>query len=147
MDLTLRLRAPDDRPILPGRTEFSLLRMRAAAALFPSGGGQIRSSSDGDGVEAIHGQSAAWCAATGVVRGETVGFVLLDHPANLWHPPLWVCRSDGTLAPSPLWGRTLSISRQEPLLLRYRVHTHLGYVEPAWAAERLAEFARSPLQL
>jgi hypothetical protein len=146
LDLTLRLCAPEDSPILLGRTDLSLLRLRAAAALFPAGGGQLRSSAEGYGVEAIHGQSAAWCACTGVIQGETVGFVLFDHPDNLWHPPPWVVYADGTLAPSPLWGRAWEIAPHCPLLLRYRLHTHRGYVEAGWARERMAEYAQSPLR-
>jgi hypothetical protein len=143
LDLTLQLSAPEDRPVLLGLTEVALLRMRVVPALFPAGGGQLRNSAGGDGVEAIQGQSAAWCGCTGVVQGETVGMVLMDHPGNLRHPPLWAASNEGVLGLSPLWGREREITPAQPLLLRFRLHTHRGYVEAGWAQERLAEFARN----
>jgi hypothetical protein len=144
LDITVHLHAPEEMPVTLGRTEAALLTVRAAAPLFPAGGGQLRSSAGDYGVEAVHGRSAAWCACVGVVRGETVGFAFLDHPANPWHPPPWVAREDGTLSPSPFAWRSLELPPRGALALRYRLLVHRGYVDQGWASERLAQFAKAP---
>ncbi|HZP85051.1 MAG TPA: DUF6807 family protein [Chthonomonadaceae bacterium] len=143
LDLALQLRAPEDRPVTLGRTETALLLLRLATPLCPSGGGQLRNSVGDYGPAQMHGRSAAWCAGVGVVRGETIGFALLDHPDNPWHPSPWLVLENGTLSPSPFAWRTQELPPGGALSLRYRLHVYSGYVEAGWADARLAEFTHA----
>jgi hypothetical protein len=144
LDMALRLTAPDDSPVTLGRTPEALLILRVASALCPAGGGQLRNSVGDYGPAAMQGRSAAWCAGVGVVQGATVGFALLDHPDNPWHPSPWHVQEDGTLSPSPFAWRAVELPAGGALLLRYRLHVYSGYVDAGWADARLAEFAHSP---
>ena len=81
-----------------------------------------------------------------MVRGETVGCALLDHPDNRWHPPRWTATETGLLAPQPFAWSALELVPQEPLQLRYRLYTYEGYVDAGWANARLAEFAQEPVR-
>lgn len=141
LDLNYLFSPPEGKSVTFGRTDESLLMVRAASALRPAGGGQIRNSTGDYGAESLHGRAAAWCACVGVVQAETVGFTLLDHPANPWHPPPWIARDDGTLSPSPFAWRTLELTPGKTLFLRYRLIVHRGYVDQGWADARLAEYA------
>ena len=141
LDLSFWFIPPEGKSVTFGRTDESLLMVRAASTLRPAGGGQVRNSEGDYGAESLHGRAAAWCACVGVVQAETVGFTLLDHPANLGHPQPWIARDDGTLSPSPFAWRTLELPPGQSLFLRYRLIVHRGYVDQGWADARLAEFA------
>jgi hypothetical protein len=142
LDITVVLIAMPGGSVALGPAGDSLICLRAANALQPAYGGQIRNSEDQFGPEAIHGRQASWCMCTGVVGGETVGLAFLDHPENPWHPPPWVCREDGVISPSPFAWRTVEIAAGERLALRYRIVVHSGYVEPSWVHARLADWVR-----
>ena len=142
LDITLELMSPPGAAVVFGQDETGLLQARIAGPLLPSGGGQMRNSSDEFGPDGIDGRQAAWCACNGVVLGETVGLALLDHPGNPWHPPRWVCRADGVLSPSPFLAGDFQIDPGRALELRYRVVVHSGYVEAGWIRERLADWLR-----
>jgi hypothetical protein len=146
LDLTITLIAPDDRSVELEMVEAPFLAIRAARALFPAGGGTFRNSLGDYEVEAIHGRSAAWCGCIGVVQGETLGFVLLDHPQNLYSPTPWLAQENGLFSPSPFLRHPVEIAPSASLTFRYRLQTHRGYVDQGWATERLAEYAHDPLR-
>lgn len=147
LDIELRLQAPDDRGVTLGRSEDALLCVRAASGLysvepFAMGAGQTRNSLGEYGTSQVHGRAARWCANVGVVDGETCGFAFLEHPANPAFPSPWIARTDGVLSPSPFGWRSQTLEPGEALRLRYRLLTHLGYVNQGWADARLADYLR-----
>ena len=144
-DILIRLYAPNDKSVLLGREEKTLLRFRGAPTTLPSGGGQLRNSKGNYGPEEMQGQIAAWCAGVGVVRGETVGWALLDHPSNRWHPPRWTVSPDGLIAPQPFAWSALELEPHDPFQLRYRLYVYQNYIDAGWADARLAEFAEEPV--
>jgi hypothetical protein len=141
LDFTFVLQAPEDTSVTLGRTEQAFLCVRATATLCPIGGGQIRNSTGEYGVQAIHGRKAAWCSCVGVVQGETVGFVLMDHPETPWHPTTWIVRTDGLISPSPFAWHEAILAPDRSIAFRYRLLTHRGYVDQGWVEARMAEFA------
>lgn len=143
LDITLALEAPAGKSVEFGRTDEALLCLRVAPALCPAGGGQMRSSEDQFGPEAIHGRQAAWCACNGVVAAETVGLAFLDHPENPWHPAPWVCREDGLISPSPFPWRAFELEPGRTLTLKYRILVHSGYVEAGWVHARLRDWVQT----
>jgi hypothetical protein len=142
VDVTLALSSLTDTAVTLGQTEDTLLCVRIAAPLTPSGGGQLRNSNDDFGPGEIHGRQAAWCACNGVVQGETVGLAFLEHPNNPWYPSPWICREDGTLSPSVFGWRTEELAPAATLRLRYRLVIHSGYVEAGWVRARLVDWLR-----
>ena len=147
LDMEVRLQSPQDRPVTLGRADESLLCIRAASGLysvepFAMGAGQTRNSLGEYGAEQVHGRAARWCANVGVVDGETCGFAFLEHPHNPAFPSPWIARPDGVLSPSPFAWRSQTLAPGEELRLRYRLHTHLGYVNQGWADARLMDYAR-----
>jgi len=146
IDLTIMLVAPDTEEAILDAVEAPFLAIRAARPLFPGGGGQFRNSLGEYEVEAVNGRSAAWCGCVGVVQGETVGFVVLDHPHNPFSPTPWLASEEGLFSPSPFLRHRIALAPAESLSFRYRLQTHRGYVDQGWANARLAEFAREPLR-
>ena len=134
--------APGEGMVEFGRSDRALLCARIAPTLMPSGGGQLRNSSDEFGPDALNGRQASWCACNGVVLGETVGIAILDHPGNPWHPSPWLVRDDGLMSPSPFAWQGYTLRPERPLALRYRVLVHSGYVEAGWVQARLADWLR-----
>ncbi len=147
LDVEVCLQAPDNKAVTLGRADDALLCIRAASGLysvepFAMGAGQTRNSLGEYGTTQVEGRAARWCACVGVVNGETCGFAFLEHPANLAFPSPWIARPDGVLSPSPFGWRTKTLAPGEALRLRYRLLTHLGYVNQGWADARLTDYAR-----
>ena len=147
VDIALQLRTAEDKTVILGQTEDSLMCLRVASALFESnsemiGIGQIRNSWGEYGMANLHGRQAQWCAGAGVIRGETIGFAFLEHPDNPFFPSPWIARPDGRLSPSPFGWRSFTLSPGKPLNLRYRILLYMGYVNQGWADARLSDFAR-----
>ena len=139
LDLRLELRAPEQHAMTLVRSERGLLRMRLASA-FVSSSGTVRSSEGDYGAE-VNRRSAAWCGCVGVVLAETVGLVILDHPTNPSHPPVWNIDPSGTLEINPHAWQDTVIAAGQSVEFRYRLLTHSGYVEQGWADLRMREFA------
>lgn len=142
LDMTLELQANPEFPVIFEPSPDSFLTLHAAQEFTPANNGQMRNSLADYGAEALHGRAARWAGVVGVVENETVGTVLLDHPGNLWYPSLWVAREDGTLSPSGLAWRRYELPASQILTLRYRLQTHVGYVDQGWADARLLDFIR-----
>lgn len=138
LDIRLDLCAPDAQSVTLRRSNRGLLRLRLASA-FASPGGTIRNSAGEYGMD-LHQRSAAWCGCIGVVQAETVGLVILDHPANLAHPPMWNLDPSGTLEINPSYWQDIVIPPGKLVSFRYRLLIHSGYVEQGWADLRLREF-------
>lgn len=139
LDLRLELQAPDDSEVILPRSDRGLLRLGLAPAFLGSGG-TIRNSVGEYGSE-IDRRSAAWCGCVGVVSAATVGMVVLDHPHNPAHPPLWNLNASGTLEVDPHFWQDTVIAAGTSVEFRYRLLTHAGYVEQGWADRQMREFA------
>ncbi|MCS6776833.1 MAG: DUF6807 family protein [Chloroherpetonaceae bacterium] len=144
LDLTLMLHAQGRMPLTSVPDSPALLTAVLPSALLPDGGGQIRNGEGLYGIETLDGRASAWTGATGVIYGETVGVIWLDHPDNPCHPPVWRVDAHGQIAPCPFLERPLSLPPSATLRWRYRILVHRGYVEQGWAGARLQEFARTP---
>lgn len=141
LDIRLELGAPKAQAAVLPRSERGLLRVRLASAFLASGG-TIRNSAGEYGGE-VDQRSAAWCGGLGVVRAETVGLVILDHPNNPAHPPVWRLDPCGTLEINPYFWQETTIPAGKAIEFRYRLQTHSGYVEQGWADGRMRDFTTS----
>lgn len=138
LDLHIEIAAPQTYMATLARSDRGLLRMRLASA-FVSSGGTIRNSEGEYGME-LDRQTATWCGCVGVVLAETVGLVILDHPTNPAHPPVWNLDPSGTLEINPHYWQDTVIAAGKSVEFRYRLLIHSGYVEQGWADLRMREF-------
>jgi hypothetical protein len=70
-------------------------------------------SSEGIEGAAVWGTRARWMALSGVVEGDSVTVVILDHPQNPGHPTYWHARGYGLFSANPLGQKALSEGRDE----------------------------------
>lgn len=142
LDVRLDLTANRERSVLFAPSLESLLTLQLAPALTPQSSGQLRNSLGDYGAGEIQGRSARWAGAIGVVERETVGVVMMEHPGNLWFPSPWIADETGVLSPSGFGWRTHELPAGQTLTLRYRLQTHVGYVDQGWGDARLLDFIR-----
>ena len=128
-----------------GQTNFGFLAVRVAKSLSAHFGGGRLTNSDGKvGEKAIFGKSARWVDYSGPVRGGVVeGITYFDHPSNPGHPPPWHVRDDGWMGASVCRRGPLTVTRSRPLVLRYLLHAHWGWVDPGRSDQLGRQFANS----
>lgn len=141
LDLRIDLKATASAPVVFGSCDHALLCLRLAGA-FTAAHSQIRNSEGQFGLEGIDGQSATWCGCIGVIKGETVGMVVLEHPANAGYPSVWSACPDGLISPSPFVRHAFTLAPGSVMTLQYRLLVHRGYVEHGWATARQNDYVR-----
>lgn len=154
LDLQLTFRAPKDREVLFGQTNFGFLAVRAAKSLSVHfGGGEITNSEGLVGEAAIFGQFARWMDYSGPVTAldgsgkpmtGTEGITYFDHPSNHGSPVHWHVRSDGWMGASPGMHAALGIDAGKNLTFRYLLHAHGGGADAEQSNILWQAFAGSP---
>ena len=116
-----------------GKTNFGFLAVRVAKSLSVHfGGGAITSSEGRRGEAEIFGQPARWMDYSGPItsgagenrKTDIAGITYFDHPANPRYPSRWHVREDGWMGASFCREDAYTITADEPLTLRYLLHTH-----------------------
>ncbi len=74
--------------------------------------GHYLSSNGVEGME-VWGKRAKWMALSGVVEGEKVSVVIMDHPGNPGYPTYWHARGYGLFAANPLGQKVFSKGKEE----------------------------------
>ena len=154
LDLQLTFRAPKDREVVFGQTNFGFLAVRLAKSISVHfGGGEITSSEGLVGEAAIFGQFARWMDYSGPVtmlnkngkaQTATEGITYFDHPANHASPAHWHVRSDGWMGASPCMHGSIGIDANEDLTFRYLLHAHDGGANSNRSEAVFDAFAASP---
>jgi hypothetical protein len=144
LDIALRLTPLIRGGVHFGATAHDLLRIHLASSLASPQMGQMRNEHGHCGTEEVDGRISRWVSVDGVIRGETVGLVVLDHPRNPFHPTTWRADSEGTLSPSPVLWASVEETLTKTIVIRYRIITHCGYVEAGWSQARFQEYANEP---
>lgn len=132
LDLQLKLTpaAPD---IVLGKTNFGLAAVRVAKMMgTKDGAGTIRNSEGRvNEQELMPHRRARWCDYSGRPRaGVLNGIALLDHPSNPNHPSYFHVRGDGWMGSSFTYESSHVVSKERPLVLRYRFFVHSGAGDP-----------------
>ena len=70
----------------------------------------------------------------------TEGITYFDHPANPRYPTHWHVRDDGWMGASLCMQEPLTITRDDPLRLRYLLYIHRDAVNPIRADEVAGQF-------
>lgn len=133
----------DELPL--GKTNFGFLGLRVAASMSAHyGGGRLRNSDGAVGEKDIFAKPALWVDYSGPIVGEAwEGVTWFDHPSNPRHPTAWHVRDDGWMSAAFCLREAYTLTKAEPLRLRYGFHVHAKDVEPKRAEERRQVFADS----
>ena len=84
---------------------------RPGAAGAPAKTGKLTSATGGEREAGVWGKRAAWVDYAGVLDGETVGVLMMDHPGNPRHPTYWHSRGYGLHSINPFGVMTSSMTR------------------------------------
>ena len=151
LELQITMRPAADVPqVQLGQTNFGFLAVRVAKSISAHFGAGKISNSEGQQDEAnIFGQPARWMDYSGPVaagRGKTrktivEGITFFDHPSNPRYPTRWHVREDGWMGASFCMQEGLMISADEPLELRYLLHSHAGAYDSQKAEAVHRQFA------
>lgn len=107
-------------------------------------------TSEGVQGDAAWGTRGRWASLSGVVEGQPVSIVILDHPDNVGFPTYWHARGYGLFAANPLGQKVFSKGAQElnfalapgqATTFRYRVLIVSGTLTPQAIEREYADFA------
>lgn len=129
-----------------GKTNFGFLGVRVAKSLSAHfGDGRIADSEGRMGEPAIFGRPARWMDYSGSIGRPTApateGITYFDHPRNPRYPSAWHVREDGWMIASTCLQEPLLTTRDNPVVLRFLLHTHSGPVTAESADKIAVQFA------
>jgi hypothetical protein len=133
LDLQLKL-TPVAPSITIGKSNFGLVAVRVAKMMGTlDGGGTIRNSEGQvNEKELMPHRRARWCDYSGSpAPGAVSGVTLMDHPSNPNHPTYFHVRGDGWMGSSFSFEGDVVVTKERPLLLKYRFYVHSGAGDPA----------------
>ena len=112
--------------------------------------GKLTNAQGGVGEPNVWGKRSEWVDYSGVLDGERVGVVMMDHPGNPRHPTYWHSRGYGLHSINPFGvsdflndktqNGSLTLEPRQHVRFRYRVVIHPG-ASPARLGELYKEFA------
>ncbi|HVE43273.1 MAG TPA: PmoA family protein, partial [Planctomycetota bacterium] len=132
LDLQLKL-TPVAPTLTLGKTNFGLVAVRVAKMMGTlDGGGTIRNSEGQvNEKELMPHRRARWCDYSGRPSpGAVNGVTLFDHPSNPNHPTYFHVRGDGWMGSSFTYENDVVLSKDKPLVLKYRFYIHSGPGDP-----------------
>jgi hypothetical protein len=116
--------------------------------------GRLMNAQGGEGEANVWGKRSDWVDYSGVLDGEKVGVVMMDHPGNPRHPTYWHSRGYGLHSINPFGlhdflndpkqDGSLTVEPGKHVRFRYRVVVHPG-LSPARIAELYKQYAQSRL--
>jgi hypothetical protein len=126
-----------------GKTPFGLVGVRMAKTIgVHDGGGEIRNSEGGINETNVLWKRARWVDYSGPIKPRaTEGITLMDHPSNANHPTYFHVRDDGWMGASLTYDAPRTITKAEPLKLRYGFYVHSGIPKPAVLEKQWRAFA------
>lgn len=134
LDIDIELEA--NEPVMFADHQSAIIGLRLALPFDTHYDGWVANASGATNEAGVHGRRSPWLVWTGITSGgQRMGVALLDHPANLNHPPRWQVRDKGFLMANPFGGRIFapfdpaaarenaeySMKSGDKLRLRYRL--------------------------
>lgn len=114
--------------------------------------GKLINAQGGEREANVWGKRSEWVDYAGVLDGEKVGVVMMDHPGNPRHPTYWHSRGYGLHSINPFGVHdflndpkqdgSLTVEPGKHVRFRYRVVVHPG-LSPARIAELYKEYAQA----
>ena len=128
MTIDLQFEAPPDGrgEVVLGKTAFGPIGVRMAKTIgVNDGGGRILNSEGQHNEPEAFRKPARWVDYSGpITREQTAGITLMDHPKNPGHPTPFHLRDNGWMGISPTLNHSITITRDQPLRLRYGLWIH-----------------------
>lgn len=133
------------------QTNFGFFAVRVAKSISEHfGSGQLTNSEGQISEKEIFGKPARWMDYSGPVavgKGDerkTVdeGITFFDHPENPRYPTHWHVRQDGWMGASFGMNEAYTITKDEPLVLRYLLYSHSGLYDANKAGKIAKEFGQ-----
>lgn len=89
-------------------------------------------------------EAGPWMNITGTINGKGPGgFAILGHPSSPGHPQPWILRRRGSMQNPRYPGQhAVKLSRQTPLVLRYRLVLHRGNLDAHQINRMQAEWTK-----
>ena len=116
----------------------------------PARTGKLVNAQGAQGEANVWGKRSEWVDYSGMLDGERVGLVMMDHPGNPRHPTYWHSRGYGLHSINPFGvsdflndktqNGSLTVEPGQHVRFRYRVVIHPG-ASPSRLAELYREFA------
>jgi methane monooxygenase PmoA-like len=120
----------------------------------PARTGKLVNAQGGEGEANVWGKRSEWVDYSGVLDGEKVGVVMMDHPRNPRHPTYWHSRGYGLHSINPFGvsdflndktqNGSLTVEPGQHVRFRYRVIIHPGR-GPARLAELYKQYAQTKI--
>jgi len=114
--------------------------------------GKLINAQGGEREANVWGKRSEWVDYAGVLDGEKVGVVMMDHPGNPRHPTYWHSRGYGLHSINPFGlhdflndpkqDGSLTVEPGQHVRFRYRVVVHPG-LSPARIAELYKQYAQA----
>ena len=149
LTIDLQLEAPPGGrgEVTLGKTPFGPIGVRMARSIgVEDGGGRILNSSGERNEAEAFRKPARWVDYSGpITRDQTAGITLMDHPKNPGHPTPFLVRDNGWMGVSPTLNHSITITRDEPLRLRYGLWIHPGVPDAKQLEEHWETFANEEL--
>ncbi len=101
IDFSVVLTAINDDVKFGDTKEGGLLSVRVATSMDGDKGGRIENSYGAIGEKECWGKQAPWVDYSGKVKGNNVGFAMLEHPTSFRHPTYWHVRDYGLFSANP----------------------------------------------
>jgi Methane oxygenase PmoA len=164
IDFDFDFAAVDKEPVVFRDTKEGTFAMRMATALeeppikpqqqakTPARTGKLLNAQGGEREAGVWGKRSPWVDYSGVLDGEQVGVVMMDHPDNPRHPTYWHSRGYGLHSINPFGvsdflndktqNGSLTLAPGERVRFRYRVIIHPG-ASPTRLQELYSQYART----
>jgi len=145
LDLELKL-TPTAPTLTIGKSQFGFAAVRVAKMMGTADGGGIIRNSEGQVNEEqlMPHRRARWCDYSGRPAPEVVnGVTLLDHPSNPNHPTYFHVRRDGWMGSSFSFEGDVTVTKEKPLVLKYRFFVHAGPGDPGRLDEEWRRFSQN----
>jgi hypothetical protein len=123
IDFTIRLKAISGDVVFED-TKEGMFGIRVADWLSENHGDGIYLNSKGDTTEAgVWGKRAEWVRLEGSYEGNSIGIVIMNHPASVNFPTFWHARGYGLFSANPLGQAVFQEGRgaENPKSLNYEV--------------------------
>jgi Family of unknown function (DUF6807) len=128
------------------------LKPKPGDASAPARTGKLTNANGGEREAGVWGKQSPWVDYSGVLDGQPVGILMMDHPGNPRHPTYWHSRGYGLHSINPFGvsdflndkskNGSLTLAPGEHVRFKYRVVVHQG-ASRAKCDELYKEYART----
>ncbi|MEX2719230.1 MAG: DUF6807 family protein [Candidatus Sigynarchaeum springense] len=153
IDFSIALTAINDDVRFGDTKEGGLLAVRVATSMDGDKGGRIENFYGAVGEKGCWGKQAPWVDYSGIVKGNRVGFAMLEHPESFRHPTYWHVRDYGLFAANPFGLKHFTkgklngdyiLAKGSSISFFYRLIAHAGDARSAKIKDKYVDYIAPP---